>query len=96
MTNGLVRPESTRSPGATPYLRMFGTVVGGWLMARQALAARTSSPSGSTTTAYLEAKVTTARFYAEQLLPQAAGLLPADHGRRFGPLRDGPDTLASV
>ena len=26
---------------------------------------------------YLEAKITTARFYAEQLLPQTAGLLPA-------------------
>ena len=65
--------------GATPYLRMFGLVTGGWLLARSALAAarllrrrrRRLPPE------FLEQKVVTARFYAEQLLPQAAGLLPA-------------------
>ena len=64
--------------GATPYLRLFGLVIGGWLLARSALAAsrRLRHASGSDAV-FLKDKIGTARFYAEQLLPQAAGLLPA-------------------
>jgi alkylation response protein AidB-like acyl-CoA dehydrogenase len=69
--------------GATPYLRMFGIVTGGWLMARQAIAASQRLSVGSGDTAFLEAKLVTARFYCEQLLPQAAGLLaPVTAGGR--------------
>src|SRR5713101_900122 len=50
--------------GATPYLRMFGLVAGGWLMDRSARAGNAD-------------KVATTRFYMEQLLPQVHGLLPA-------------------
>jgi 3-(methylthio)propanoyl-CoA dehydrogenase len=64
--------------GATPYLRLSGLVVGGWLMARSALAAsrllRTASGSDAV---FLREKIGTAHFYIAQLLPQAAGLLPA-------------------
>jgi 3-(methylsulfanyl)propanoyl-CoA dehydrogenase len=64
--------------GAAPYLRLAGLVVGGWLMARSALAAsqllRTAVGADAI---FLREKIGTARFYAEQLLPQAAGLLPA-------------------
>jgi alkylation response protein AidB-like acyl-CoA dehydrogenase len=64
--------------GATPYLRIFGTVIGGWLLARSALAAsRLLDSAGDSDVAFLEEKIATARFYAEQLLPQAFGLLPA-------------------
>jgi hypothetical protein len=66
--------------GATPYLRMFGLVAGGWLHARSAVAAGrrlASGDHGSVDAAYLRAKVTVARFYCEQLLPAARGLLPA-------------------
>jgi 3-(methylthio)propanoyl-CoA dehydrogenase len=63
--------------GATPYLRMFGTVAGGWLMARQAIAASRHLVAGSPDTAFLQAKLVTARFYCEQLLPQSSGLLAA-------------------
>jgi len=63
--------------GATPYLRMFGTVAGGWLMARQAIAADRLLVAGSADTAFLQAKLVSARFYCEQLLPQASGLLAA-------------------
>jgi alkylation response protein AidB-like acyl-CoA dehydrogenase len=64
--------------GATPYLRLCGLVIGGWLLARSALAASglLRDASGSDTV-FLQDKIATARFYAEQLLPQAAGLLPA-------------------
>jgi alkylation response protein AidB-like acyl-CoA dehydrogenase len=63
--------------GAAPYLRLVGVVLGGWLMARQALAATARLASAQAERAFLEAKVVTARFYCTQLLPQAAALVPA-------------------
>jgi hypothetical protein len=64
--------------GASPYLRQFGIVLGGWLMARAAVAAL-AAPAGYDQ-AFLDEKVTTARFYGEQLLPMANGLVPAVKG----------------
>jgi alkylation response protein AidB-like acyl-CoA dehydrogenase len=58
--------------GSSPYLRMWGLVVGGWLMARSALAA----PS-ATEREIADTQLVLARFYAEQLLPAASGLLSA-------------------
>jgi alkylation response protein AidB-like acyl-CoA dehydrogenase len=76
LTNGLASPKAALA-GATPYLRLFGIVTGGWLLACQALAATGELDAGSSDTAYLAAKVTTARYYATQHLPQAAGLVAA-------------------
>ena len=59
--------------GATPYLTQFGTVIGGWLMARSALAAK-AAPSDHTPE-FLAEKINTARFYGEHLLPRANGLV---------------------
>jgi len=62
--------------GASPYLRLFGYVAGGWLMARAAAAARrrlTGGPqTGHASRGFLEAKIATARFYADNILPRAA------------------------
>lgn len=58
---------------ATPYLHQFGTVVGGWLMAKAAIAAK-GSPADYDDE-FLADKVTTARFYGEHLLPRANGLI---------------------
>ncbi len=54
--------------GATSYMRMAGYVVGGWLMARSALA--TVEESG----AFAEQKRKTARFFAEQLIPEGTAM----------------------
>ena len=62
--------------GATPYLRMFGTTVGGWLLAKSALQAKKQIDEGNDSE-FLQAKIETATFFAEQLLPQVSGLLPA-------------------
>jgi 3-(methylthio)propanoyl-CoA dehydrogenase len=59
--------------GATPYLRVLSTLVGGWLMARQAVLA-VSSTSASATDSFFSAKVATARFYLTQILPTVEGL----------------------
>jgi 3-(methylthio)propanoyl-CoA dehydrogenase len=66
--------------GATPYLRIFGTVVGGMMLAKGAAAAQRLLDAGDTAAFgadYLEARITVARFYAEQLLPQVHGLVGA-------------------
>src|SRR5690554_790547 len=60
--------------GATPYLRQFGLVTAGWLMAVQAVAAREGVEGYDPE--FLEAKVANARFYGEHLLPMASGLVP--------------------
>ena len=57
--------------GATPYLRMFGLVACAALLAEHAIAARNCDD------AFGKEKVVVAEFYATQLLPQTAGLLPA-------------------
>jgi alkylation response protein AidB-like acyl-CoA dehydrogenase len=64
--------------GASPYLRQLGTVTGGWLMARSAIAAL-EHPADVSDEFVIE-KVITARFYGEQLLPLADGLTAAVKG----------------
>jgi hypothetical protein len=66
--------------GAAPYLRLFGTVAGGWIMARAALGAKRRLAAGTGGEGFCRAKIATAHFYAEQYLPGAAALLPAIGG----------------
>ncbi|WP_416907058.1 MAG: acyl-CoA dehydrogenase [Polymorphobacter sp.] len=66
-----------KAAGATPYLRLMGLTIGGWLLARQAQTAQAMLSAGEGDPAFLEAKIATARFYAEQILPQAGALAPA-------------------
>jgi len=77
LANGMASPLDALA-GATPYLRLFSIVTGGWVMGQQALKATAlrhgASPADQ---AFYEGKVLTARFFCEQILPQAAGLIPA-------------------
>jgi len=59
---------------AVPYLKLFGTVAGGWLMARAALAAQAKLMQPDSDQDFLQAKLATARFYAEHELPKAIPL----------------------
>jgi len=61
--------------GATPFLRLASQTVGGWLLGEAALVARTELDAGRGDRAFLESKVVTARFYADNLLPLVKGLL---------------------
>ena len=77
LANGLTDPLDSLA-GATPFLRLFSLVTGGWMMARQAQAAsRLLVDAGPEDKAFYEGKVLTARFFCEQVLPQARGLVPA-------------------
>jgi 3-(methylsulfanyl)propanoyl-CoA dehydrogenase len=60
--------------GAMPYLRLWGTVAGGWLMARAAVAAKSDLVPANGVSSFLRAKIITARFYSEHILPRASGL----------------------
>jgi acyl-CoA dehydrogenase len=64
--------------GASPYLRQFGLVLGGWLMAKAAVRAFEGAPDFSP--GFLADKVNTARFYGEQILPLANGIVPSVKG----------------
>jgi alkylation response protein AidB-like acyl-CoA dehydrogenase len=57
--------------GAVPFLKLMGIVAGGWQMARTALAAEKKVSEDK---AFYEAKIATARFYADHVLVQAPGL----------------------
>lgn len=61
--------------GATPYLRQFGVVAGGYYLGRLALAAHARLTE--TDDPWLRSKIRIAEFYAKQILPQAAGTGPA-------------------
>ncbi|MBU6445152.1 MAG: acyl-CoA dehydrogenase C-terminal domain-containing protein [Alphaproteobacteria bacterium] len=71
--------EDARLPGAAsvPLLRLFGVVLGGHQMARAALAARRHLDAGEGDARFYDAKIKTAHFYADSILPQSAGLLAA-------------------
>ena len=56
------------------YLMLAGVVCGGWQMARAGLAAQSKLSTGEDEV-FHEAKLVTARFYAEHLLPRAIALL---------------------
>ena len=65
--------------GATPYLRLLATVVGGALLARGAAAAQGLLDVGASgdQARFLTAKIAIARFFATQLVPAVHGLAPA-------------------
>ena len=67
-------PRDPRAVAAVsvPYLKLFGTVAGGWMMARAALIARERLGQPDADREFLEGKLATARFYAEHELPKAA------------------------
>jgi hypothetical protein len=74
LEHGLQNPNDALA-GATPYLRLLGTVTGAWILGREALAARSGEAGGDQR--FLDAKVVTARFFAENLLPPELGQLDA-------------------
>jgi len=60
--------------GSVPYLKLWGLCVGGWQLARAAKVAADRMREGDGDPDFMRAKVATARFYAECLLPQADAL----------------------
>jgi len=64
--------------GSVPFLKVMGIVLGGWQLARAALAAQRLLDAGDEGDRdFLQAKLISARFYGQHLLPQTAGLVAA-------------------
>jgi len=80
--------------GATPFLRMFGLLVGGRYLAEAALAAHAAQAEDHRDHDHLAARITIARFYAENLLPAVTGLAPAVRAGHADLYAVGPAALA--
>jgi alkylation response protein AidB-like acyl-CoA dehydrogenase len=59
--------------GSVPYMMLAGNLVAGWQMARALIVAEDALAAGDDA-AFMRAKITTARFYADHLLTRAPGL----------------------
>ncbi|RJF99248.1 acyl-CoA dehydrogenase [Noviherbaspirillum saxi] len=59
--------------GSVLYLKMAGVVLGGWQMARAALVAQRKLDAGDGDVKFFQAKIATARFFADHILSQASG-----------------------
>ena len=62
---------------ATEYLRLFGLVALGFMWARMAVLAAEKLPAANGDAGFYAAKLATARFFMERVLPQAGALLAA-------------------
>jgi alkylation response protein AidB-like acyl-CoA dehydrogenase len=82
-TDWILRNKGPRAlSAATPYLKLAGDVVGGWMLARQALAVAGADDAWS------RSKAALARVYASQVLALAPGLADG--------LTEGADDLEAV
>ncbi|WP_428534721.1 acyl-CoA dehydrogenase C-terminal domain-containing protein [Rhodopila sp.] len=71
---GAADPEEAGA-AATDYLRLFGLVALGFMWLRSAVVAAGKLSRPDSDAAFYKAKLTTARFYMERILPQVGGLL---------------------
>jgi acyl-CoA dehydrogenase len=70
----LAAEDMTRAQGVSvAYLKLCGVVLGGCLMARAAVVAEAALAATPDDAFYL-GKLQTCRFYAEQVMPESAGL----------------------
>jgi hypothetical protein len=70
LLSGGKRDADLAGAGAMHYLMLMGTVIGGWQLARGALAALAMPPGGADV-GFLRVQIVLARFYAEQILTRA-------------------------
>ncbi len=73
MANGMKNPENVGA-GAVSYMHLMGIVAVGAMWLRMAVAAAKLKAAGEGEAAFLDAKLITARFYAERILPDAGAL----------------------
>jgi alkylation response protein AidB-like acyl-CoA dehydrogenase len=69
MQNAMGKPDNAGA-GATDYLHLFGLVALGYMWCRIAAAAQAARPGD--TSGRMEAKLVTARFFMERMLPETA------------------------
>ena len=73
MANGMKDPDQVGA-GAHSYMHLMGIVATGLMWLRMATAAQKAIDEGSDDKAFYEAKLVTARFFAERIMPDAGAL----------------------
>ena len=73
MANGMTNPDNVGA-GAYSYMTMMGHVAVGLMWLRMAVAATRLKAAGEGDAAFLDAKLVTARFFAERVLPDTGAL----------------------
>jgi hypothetical protein len=73
MQNGLANPDNAGA-ASVPYMHLMGIVAVGLMWLRMATAAQRMLAAGQGDAAFLTAKLTTARFYAERIMPDTGSL----------------------
>jgi len=73
MANGMKNPDHVGA-GAVSYMHLTGLVATGLMWLRMATAATRLKTTGEGDAAFLDAKLVTARFFAERILPDAGAL----------------------
>ncbi|MBB4618851.1 acyl-CoA dehydrogenase C-terminal domain-containing protein [Sphingomonas abaci] len=73
MANGMKNPDHVGA-GAVSYMHLMGLVATGLMWLRMATAAARMQAAGEGDAAFLDAKLVTARFFAERILPDAGAL----------------------
>jgi alkylation response protein AidB-like acyl-CoA dehydrogenase len=73
MANGMKDPNNIGA-GAVPYMHLVGVVAVGLMWLKMARAAAGLKAAGEGDTAFLDAKLVTARYFAERVLPEAGAL----------------------
>src|SRR5450830_1566564 len=71
MQNAMAKPDNAGA-GATDYMHMFGLVALGYMWCRIAAAALVKLPKANGSAQRYNAKLTTARFFMERMLPETA------------------------
>jgi len=71
--NGMIDPNNAGA-GAYPYMELMGVVSLGWMWLKMAAASARALAKGAEDRPFHEAKLATARFYAQQELPLSTGL----------------------
>ena len=73
MQNGLANPDNAGA-GSTVYMHQMGIVVLGLMWLRMARAAQSALSAGTDDKAFMEAKLMTARFFSERIMPDTGSL----------------------
>ena len=73
MQNGLANPDNAGA-GSVPYMHIMGIVSVGLMWLRMATAADAALAAGTGDRQFMEAKLITARFFAERIMPETTSL----------------------
>ena len=71
------KDASAAGSASVSYMMLMGYLCGGWLLTKSAMVAQKKLSQEGADTEFFQAKIVSARFFAEQMLPRIEGLLPA-------------------